>query len=715
MRSNTEQLQTIIRRLLPLPALGLSWALTQLDLPPPILWVLIGYAVVNIGLLFWIRRMAPLTGRLLLFAGISDVIALGWCIATAGLTPAIAVIQSISALRAWRYRFYSLWLALVPGLVGLLFALDLPILALPGSGTFSNLASFGSFSISATTIATLILFGNQRNLAAREWRGRYENLRREQKQQVASLEASNNDLRDRLRRMEALGESLRAISSSLSLDDVLRQILDSLAFMLGVQRIDDAALSLMRRTDLEHRILHADRHATDWADTLAQAVIASRRTILLDHHEIEQRPEWAVLARYGFRAALSVPLFDPEQPSYVHGALSVVSYQAEAFSLAEERHLTSFSIQAMIAIRNAELHVQLSRQQAMLSTVLHDMADGLIVYDDQGAVYLDNAIARQALTQSAAHNGRLAAQLADIASYLYQAGDSLIREVHDGDGDDARYYQIHGTLVSPSPDTRLAVLVLHDVTSQKIQERQRREFIAKVAHELRNPLNTLQGFLKIVLKESDNIGKLNERQREFLQEVDSSARRLAKRIAELIDLNRSETGQLKLNLVRTNVIDLIIATCLQQQQQVKERDIELVWEVPDQLPDIVADEERISQVLVNLIENAAKATAAGGKITVSAESQQPCIHIHVTDTGSGIPPDQFDKVFRSFYSGGNGNSKGPHLGLGLAICKQFIEAHGGTIWIAYSEVGKGTRFSFSLPLQREHALSANADDRAIAQ
>lgn len=715
MRSNTEQLQTIIRRLLPLPALGLSWALTQFNLPPPILWVLIGYAVVNIGLLFWIRRMAPLTGQLLLLAGISDVIALGWCIATAGLTPALAVIQGISALRAWRYRFYSLWLALVPGLVGLLFALDLPILALPSSGTFSNLASFGSFSISATTIATLILFGNQRNLAAREWRARYENLRREQKQQVASLEASNNDLRDRLRRMEALGESLRAISSSLSLDDVLRQILDSLAYMLGVQRIDDAALSLMRRTDLEHQILHADRHATDWADTLAQAVIASRRTILLDHHEIEQRPEWAVLARYGFRAALSVPLFDPEQPSHVHGALSVVSHQEEAFSLAEERHLTSFSIQAMIAIRNAELHVQLSRQQAMLSTVLHDMADGLIVYDDQGAVYLDNAIARRALAQSAAHNGQLADQLAGIAAYLHQAGDSLIRDVHDGNGDDERYYQIHGTLVSPSPDTRLAVLVLHDITSQKMQEQQRREFIAKVSHELRNPLNTLQGYLKIVLKESDSIGKLNERQREFLQEVDSSARRLAKRIAELIDLNRSETGQLKLNLMRTNVIDLIIATCMQQQQQVKERDLELVWDVPDQLPDIMADEERISQVLVNLIENAAKATSAGGKITVSAELQQSYIHIHVTDTGSGIPSEQFDKVFRSFYSGGNGSSKGPHLGLGLAICKQFVEAHGGNIWIAYSEVGKGTRFSFSLPLQRERALSANSDDRAITQ
>ncbi|WP_322489716.1 ATP-binding protein [Chloroflexus sp.] len=715
MRSNIEKLQTIIRRLLPLPALGLSWALTQFDLPPPVLWVLIGYAVVNIGLLFWIRRISLLTGRLLLVAGISDTIALGWCIATAGLTPALAFIQGISALRAWRYRFSSLWLALIPGLVGLVFALDLPLLALPDSSMFSNLAAFGSFLISAVTIATLILFGNQRNLATREWRTRYENLRREQKQQVASLEASNNDLRDRLRRMEALGESLRAISSSLSLDDVLRQILDSLAYMLGVQRIDDAALTLIQLTDLEHRILHADRHAPDWAAILAQAVITSQRTILLDHHEIEQRPEWAVLARYGFRAALSVPLFDPEQPSQVRGGLSVVSHQEEAFSLAEERHLTSFSIQAMIAIRNAELHVQLSRQQAMLSTVLHDMADGLIVYDDQGSVYLDNTIARRDLAQSAANNGTLATQLANIASYLHQAGDSLVREVHDGEGDEARYYQIHGTLVSPSPDTRLAVLVLHDVTGQKAQEQQRREFIAKVSHELRNPLNTLQGYLKIVLKESDSVGKLSERQREFLQEVDRSARRLAKRIVELIDLNRSETGQLKLNLVRTNVIDLIIATCMQQQQQVKELDIELGWDVPDQLPDVMADEERISQVLVNLIENAAKATSAGGKITVSAELQQPYIHIHVTDTGIGIPPEQFDKVFRSFYSGGNGSSRGPHLGLGLAICKQFVEAHGGNIWIAYSEVGKGTRFSFSLPLQHERTFGANTGDRAIAQ
>lgn len=713
MRSNIEQLQTILRRLLPLPALGLTWVITQLDLPSSILLGLVGYGAANIGLLLWIRRATLYSNRLLLIAGISDAIALGWCIVAAGVTPALAIIQGISALRAWRYRYHSLWLAFVPALVGLLYAHDLSLFA-DTTGILSTLISVGSLLLSGITIATLIFFGNQRNLAAREWRARYDSLRREQRQQVANLEASNNDLRDRLRRMEALGESLRAISSSLSLDDVLRQILDSLAYMLGAQRIDDAALTLIRRDALEHRILHADCHTTDWAATLAQAVIASRRTVLLDHHEIEQRPEWAALARYGFRTALSVPLFDPEPPGHVRGALSIVSQKEEAFSPAEERHLTSFSIQAMIAIRNAELHVQLSRQQAMLSAVLHDMADSLIVYDEQGAVYLDNAIARRALARSAEHNGRLAAHLAEIAAYLHQHGDSVSREVADGEGEFARYYQIQGTLVNPSADTRLAVLVLHDVTDQKVQEQQRREFIAKVAHELRNPLNTLQGFLKIVLKESDSVGKLNERQRDFLNEVDSSACRLAKRITELIDLNRSEAGQFDLHPVRTNIIDLIIATCAQQQQQVEERGVKLTWDIPDQLPDVFIDKERIRQVLVNLIENAAKATPSGGTITVSAELHQKFIHIHVTDTGTGIPPEQLDKVFLPFYRGSNLASKGPHLGLGLAICKQFVEAHGGKIWIEYSKVGQGTRFSFSLPVQHDPSFGASATDHPTA-
>jgi signal transduction histidine kinase len=619
-------------------------------------------------------------------------------------------VQGIGALRAWRYRFYSLWPAFLPAIIGFI----LPWLGNAITLTIpTTLAPVGSFLLSLVVIMVLIWFGNWRNLNAREWRARYDNLRREQKQQVVNLEASNNELRDRLRRMEALGESLRAISSSLSLDDVLHQILDSLTHMLGVQRIDDVALTLARPAGLEHRLLHANEHQADWATVLAQTVINSKRPVSLDVQQIEQQPEWQPLVMHQFRAALSVPLFDPDQPDHIRGTLSVVSRQVTAFSPAEERHLTSFSIQAMIAIRNAEFHVQLSRQQAVLSAVLHDMADGLIVYDQQGTVYLDNAVARQIITQSTTRNGNLANRLIELALRVHQEGNALSQEITDSESEQARFYHVHATLVNPSADTRLAVLVLHDITDQKVQERQRREFIAKLAHELRNPLNTLKGFLSIVLKEGDNVGKLTERQREFLGEVEDSANRLKKRVEELIEINRNGTSQLKLRPTRANIIDLIITTCIKQQQHAQEHGVDLGWDVPDRLPDVIIDEERIGQVLTNLIENAIKAIPGGGRIVVSAEQHHQDIFVHVTDTGVGIPADQIEKVFLPFYQVDNGiKVKKTHLGLGLAICKQFVEAHGGKIWIAYSEVGKGTRFSFSLPLPDKAACDMPISDHA---
>ncbi|PMP73642.1 MAG: histidine kinase [Chloroflexus aggregans] len=708
MWSNTERLQTFLRRLLPLPALGLGWILTQLEFSSLLWWGIIAYGVFTIVWLRLLRQERLNAGRLLIGAAIGDLLTIIWFVSVAGLTPALVIVQGVGALRAWRYRFVSFWPALIPILIGVGFvpSVTAPLVAVSPKTLFS----FGSVLLSGLMLIAVLFVGNRRNQAAREWRIRYDQLRREQKQQVTNLEAANNDLRDRLRRMEALGESLRAISSLLSLDDVLRQILDSLSYMVGLQRIDDAALSLIHGDALEHRVLYADRHTTDWADSLAQAVMTNKCTVSIDLHEIGLCPEWVTLTAHNFRSALSVPLFDPDQPNCVRGALSIVSRQEGAFSPSEERHLISFSIQAMIAIRNAELHVQLSKQRAMLSAVLHDMADGLIVYDDHGEIYLDNAVARRALQYSAEHQGILHTRLAAFATQLFQRGESLSEEVEvkDADGAQARYYRIQGTLVNPSSETRLAVVVLHDITDQKLREQQRRDFMAKVSHELRNPLHTLQGFLNLFIKESNKVSNLNERQTELLQEVNDSVNVLKKRIIDLIELNRLERGQFTITPMRTNIIDIIITSCIQQRPKALEYEVELITDIPDQLPQVIVDADRIRQVLTNLIENATKATPRGGKIIVSAEQQQDKILIHVTDTGKGIAPEYWDKIFAPFYSRGNGMLVGENMGVGLTICRQLVEAHGGKIWVAYSEVGKGTRFSFSLPLEHERSFGSTA-------
>jgi len=130
--------------------------------------------------------------------------------------------------------------------------------------------------------------------------------------------------------------------------------------------------------------------------------------------------------------------------------------------------------------------------------------------------------------------------------------------------------------------------------------------------------------------------------------------------------------------------------------------------VPDNIPELLMDGERIGQVITNLVENAMKATPAGGAITVSAEVLENEVRIDVQDTGVGIPQDQLHKIFGRFYRLEHKSSKhGAHLGLGLSICQQIVEGHNGRIWVE-SEEGHGSRFSFTLPLVHKEQMIGEA-------
>lgn len=707
-----------LRAVLPLPILALAWWFASMPLGAAATAGLVVYALFNLALLVALHRtrarVQPQRALPLLLASVcSDAILAGWLLSNAGpLTLGIFPIYTVLGIKALRYRRQFLWATLVPALLGPLYlsALYLDSRRPAGLTAEQSLAYWGLVGGSCLFVALLLLLSEHRLREARRLAATVEQVRNERNERVGELESVNNDLRVRIRRQQALEESLRAITGSLSLDEVLGQILDSMLQMLGPSRVGAASLTLVSNGRFDHRTISPDGTASEgWPELLARRVVESRAPVVVNDALLER--DWRDLQRCGVLSAISVPLIDPDNA--VRGALTVISAQRHAFTPSETRHLTSFSIQAAVAIHNAELHSELAHQQAMLEAVLRDIGDGLVVLDEQATLVLANPVARKAIQQSIAIGDSLLDKLDAIARDLRagaaQGGAALLtRELRLGEEQDERHFQVYASLVHFDGQAGSHVAaVLHDITGQKLQERQRVEFISMVSHELRNPLNTLNGFLKVVLQ--GKAGELNELQREFLGLADGQAEALKGRITELLEFNRLESGRLRLLPQWANLTDLIIVTCARFQIQAEQSGLQLISDLPPNLPDLLIDSERISQVLTNLIENAMKATPAGGSIAVSAELLEDEVRVHVADTGVGIPADQQQKIFGRFYQLGDKSSKhGVHLGLGLSICQQIVEGHQGRIWVESTE-GRGSRFTFALPLTpREQLVGAPA-------
>ncbi len=692
-----------VRVLLPLPILALSWWFVRLPMERVSAIGLLVYAVCNLILLVTMdRALANRQWRwltaLVTTSIVGDAALVAWLLVTVGpFTLSIFPIYSVFGMKALLYRRQFLPVLLVPTLLGPLYLSSSHLMGRGNANLSAHqvLAYWGLIGGSCLFIVMLLVLSEHRLRQTHELSQQISQIRAEYDSRVAELESINIDLRVRIRRQQSLEESLRAITGSLSLDDVLSQILDSMMQMLGTPRVSAAGLTLVSNTGFTHRTIGIDGVMPKcWAEPLAQRVVSTRSPVVVSDTLLEY--DWRDVQRCGVMSALSVPLIDLDHQ--VIGALTVVSTQRQAFTPTDARHLTSFSIQASVAIHNAELHTRLARQQAMLEAVLRDIGDGLIVLDGQGAMIMSNPLAYQALQQSDTLGGGLRDGITAITRQLRAENAPMIEhELHMGEDDHELVYQIFASLVRIAPDDESYVaIVLHDITDHKLQERRRSEFVSMVSHELRNPLNTLNGFLKVVLQ--GQAGPLNHLQQEFLSLADSQADALKGRITELLEFNRLEAGRLRLQPQWANLTDLLLNATARFQILAEQFGLSVDADVPDNIPDLLMDSGRISQVLTNLIENAMKATPAGGRIELRAQIHEHEVQVQVSDTGVGIPPDEREKIFSRFYRLENTSSKhGVHLGLGLSICQQIVDGHNGRIWVD-SEVGQGSCFNFTLPL-----------------
>ena len=229
-------------------------------------------------------------------------------------------------------------------------------------------------------------------------------------------------------------------------------------------------------------------------------------------------------------------------------------------------------------------------------------------------------------------------------------------------------------------------------TNLEHAEQLRRNLVADVAHELRTPLSNIQGYLEAI---RDRVMKPNAA---TIRALSEEAALLSRLVEELQELSLAEAGELKLVYQAEDIATLVKQTATPWEPQATAKEISLSLDLPDRLPSVNIDWQRISQVLHNLLENAVAHTGRGGKITISAARKGDWVEIGVADTGEGIPAEDLPNIFERFYRVDKSRARATGgSGLGLTIAKRLVEAHGGRIE-AQSKLGKGSRFSFTLPV-----------------
>ena len=231
--------------------------------------------------------------------------------------------------------------------------------------------------------------------------------------------------------------------------------------------------------------------------------------------------------------------------------------------------------------------------------------------------------------------------------------------------------------------------------SQKSQ----RDFVANVSHELKTPLTSIQGFAQAIL---DDTANTPEARKQAAQIISNESGRMHRMALDLLDLARLEAGTADLQMSRMDMGVLLQSVVDKFALQAQKAGVDLRLDVPDGLPSIIGDGDRLAQVFTNLVDNALRFTPANGEIALSAEKAGGEMEVSIADTGSGVPhvalPRLFDRFYQADPSRAGGEAHG--AGLGLAIVKEIVEAHGGKIGVR-STVGRGTTFTIRLPLARK--------------
>ena len=527
-----------------------------------------------------------------------------------------------------------------------------------------------------------------------------------------------SELRGRLARLSEVG--LR-ISESLDFDTTLREVVDSARTLTGARY---AAITVL-----------------DEVGELA-AFIASGLTPA-EYQGMWDMPEGMGLWQY--LSTLDEPLRVADLDSHL-GALGMpdfgLSVEVNAILVAPIRHqgvgvgtiyvahepgerqftgqdeetLVLFASQAAMAIGNARRHREERLARAGLETLIDTSPVGVVVFDAAtGAPKSFNREARR-IVDSLRNPDQSPEAILDVVTLrradgrevslrelpmadLLSTGETVRAEeivLHVPDGRRVTVLLNAKPILSDEGEVESVVVTLQDMADVEELERMRAEFLAMVSHELRTPLTSIKGSASTIMDAGADLDPAVVRQ--FVRIIGDQADHMNALVADLLDVARIETGALAVDPEPAELAVLVDrARSVFTNAGGKNR---LDIDVAPDLPLVMADRRRIVQVLANLLSNAARNSPQSSLVRVNAEQDGVYVAVSVTDEGRGIPPESLPHLFRKF-SRVESQEQGGDTGLGLAICKGIVEAHGGRIWAESEGPGLGARFTFTLPTVEE--------------
>ncbi len=512
-----------------------------------------------------------------------------------------------------------------------------------------------------------------------------------------------------LRQREYLLEISRAMTSRLDLPSVLRLILENTTEMLQGQaglialRQEDGSLKVQASYGLPLSLLHF------FAPLLTDVPALAEREDLVRWHIPDLRIKLGLVASaigLGLRQVVALPLI---MEGNLIGLIYIFRSQGGDFSTNDRQVLASFADQAAIAVHNARLYQQLAHEKRRLNAIIQNSADGVMILGPQRRIQVFNRAleemtgwpAEEALGQPCSRvlalrdrrgndvcEAKCPLSEAEPEECLYVEGDI---KRPDGSGVTvgitySPLYDKEGRLVSIIANAR-------DITRFREAEDMKSTFVSVISHELKSPVSIIRGYADTLRREDAQWDE--DTLRQGLAVIVEESDRLNKLIDNLLDASRLQASAFKLELSYLRVDRLAEKTM--EEFRVQSNEHMFTLDFPPDFPAARGDVERLRQVLTNLLSNAIKYSPRGGLIRVGGWADDDWIYVYVADEGIGIPKSEQERIFERFYRAESPLTRRTEgVGLGLYLCKEVIEAHGGKIWVQ-SESGKGAKFVFKLP------------------
>lgn len=518
-----------------------------------------------------------------------------------------------------------------------------------------------------------------------------------------------------LRQREYLLQISRAMTSRLDLRSVLRLILENASDMLRGQaglialRQEDGSLRVRASYGLSPGLLH---------------LFTPLLTDIPAHAEREDLVRWKIpnlqmklslvasAIGFGLRQVVALPLvmegnLDSKRSDI--GVIYIFRSRGAAFSANDRQVLASFADQAAIAVHNARLYQQLAREKGRLNAIIQNSADGVMILDIQRRIRVFNR-ALEEMTGWTAEEA-LGRPCSDVLALRDRQGKDICEsdcplsqteseerlyvegDIERTDGSGVTVGITYSPLYDEEGDLVSVIANVRDITRFREAEEMKSTFVSVISHELKSPVSIIKGYADTLRREDAQWDA--DTMRQGLAVIAEESDRLNRLIDNLLDASRLQASAFKLQLSYVQVDRLAAKVVEEFRTQSDEHMFTL--DFSSDLPPVRGDVERMRQVLINLLSNAIKYSPRGGLIRTGGWADDDWVYVYVADEGIGIPASEQERIFERFYRAESPLTRRTEgAGLGLYLCKEVVEAHGGKIWVQ-SEPGKGAKFIFRLP------------------